>query len=236
MKKSIILFLLLSTYLLSDSKETRGDQSPIISSKGNVIINYNNNNGGDKNETKLSNDEIEFKLYQNIKQGKLNFTGILKDLSPNKLDFQKIFKKNASKLFIKKYPKILEETINNYNKNVRELTEVNKIKINPIRLKSIIEELKTKIDKMNKYSKKKASKMNLLAFYKNFNLNKNPYMYKIYIDTLDDFALGKDGKSIIYRKPRILYGFKGSNEEIIIIDVVSLYHKAFEKVYYIPTT
>ena len=41
MKKGIILFILLSTFLLSDSKETTGDNSPIVESKGNVTINYN---------------------------------------------------------------------------------------------------------------------------------------------------------------------------------------------------
>lgn len=227
----ILLFFITNIYADEVKQSTAGEKSPVINAEGNVSIVYGDNKKDI--EEKLRQDEIESILYAYMDEGAFDFSGALEGLAPKKDDFIKVFKKESGIKYALKYPAIIKKSANSYRENAANFVGVDAIRVKSLLIKDIIKEIESSLSEMKSYDAKKAKKKNLLAFYNTFRVSSGQYLYKIYFTTRTPFAEGKGG-SIVYMRPRILYGFKGAQQKLVIIEVSGLYHSAFKKVFYIP--
>lgn len=227
----MILLTITNSYAEDVKLSTVGGKSPVINAEGNVSIVYGKKK---KNiEEKLRQDEIESVLYAYMDAGAFDFPGALEGLAPKKDDFMKVFKRKAAIKYASKYPDILKKSADSYRENAAKFVGVDAIIIKSPLIKDIIKKVEASLSKTKSYDKEKAKRKNQLAFYNTFRVSNEQYFYKIYFTTKTPFAEGKGG-SIVHMKPRILYGFRGAQKNLVIIDAVGLYHSAFRKVFYTP--
>ena len=185
------------------------------------------------NEVELRKDEIESELYSYMVKGKFDFASSLEGLKPVNSDFEFIFKAKAAKKFSDGYPIVLNEFTSIYREKSADYVGVDSIEIRATKIITLINNLNRDISENVEYDQNKARQKNQLAFYNNFRVSGEQFLYKIIFTTKTPYAAGKDG-GIVYMNPRVLYGFRGRSKKLVIIAVTQIYNSLFEKVFYIP--